>query len=53
MGLFCRISSLVSLVGLESAFGAAGAKTWALEAFGAGGAISWSLKAFGPGAAIS
>ena len=35
MGLFCRIFPLVSLVGLESAFGAAGAKTWALEGFGA------------------
>ena len=43
----------MSLVGLESTFGDAGAKTWALEAFGAGGAISWSLEGFGAGGAIS
>ena len=33
----------MSLVGLESTFGAAGAKTWALKGFGAGGAISCSV----------
>ena len=43
MGLLCIICSLVSLVGLESAFGAVGAKTWALEGFGAAGAISYSV----------
>ena len=43
MGLLCIICSLVSLVGLESAFGAVGAKTWALEGFGAGAAISCSV----------
>ena len=53
MGLFCMIWSLVSLVGLESPFGAGAAISWSLKAFGAVGAISWSLKAFGPGAAIS
>jgi len=40
-------------VGLESTFGAAGAKTWALEAFGAAGAKTWPLEGFGAGGAIS
>ena len=37
----------MSLVGLESAFGAAGAKTWALKGFGAAGAKTWALEGFG------
>ena len=35
----------MSLVGLESAFGAGAANSSSLHTFGDGGAISWSLKA--------
>jgi len=52
MGLFYMICSLVSLVGLESAFGAAGAKTWALEGFGAAGAISCSVGSAAPSSSL-